>query len=66
MNFAQKHDILFPFFIKVVVNKSKAYFFLITGMIYLEKCNFQLEYCRILFLSLLSRAVVYVNKTEIL
>ena len=25
MNYAQKHDLFFPFFIKVVINKSKAY-----------------------------------------
>ena len=25
MNYAQKYDLFFPFFIKVVVNKSKAY-----------------------------------------
>ena len=29
MNYAQKYDIFFQFFIKVVVNKSKAYSFLI-------------------------------------
>ena len=27
MNYAQKYDLFFPFFIKVVVNKSKAYSF---------------------------------------
>ena len=32
MNHAQKHDFLFKFFIKVVVNKSKVYSFLIIGM----------------------------------
>ena len=26
MNYVQKYDLFFPFFIKVVVNKSKAYF----------------------------------------
>ena len=36
MNFAQKYDLFFPFFIKVV-NKSKAYSFLIMGMLHLQK-----------------------------
>ena len=42
MNYAQKYDIFFPFFIKVVVNKSKAYSFLIIGMMHLQKYYFQL------------------------
>ena len=37
MNYAQKYDLFFPFFIKVVVNKSKAYSFLIIDMIDLQK-----------------------------
>ena len=37
MNYAQKYDLFFPFFIKVVVNKSKAYFFLTIGMMHLQK-----------------------------
>ena len=37
MNYAQKYDLFFPFFIKVVVNKSKAYSFLIIGMVHLQK-----------------------------
>ena len=37
MNYAQEYDIFFPFFIKVVVNKSKAYSFLIIGMMHLQK-----------------------------
>ena len=37
MNYAQKYDIFFPFFIKVVVKKSKAYSFLIIGMMHLQK-----------------------------
>ena len=37
MNYAQKYDLIFPFFIKVVVNKSKAYSFLIIGMMHLQK-----------------------------
>ena len=36
MNYAQKYDLFFPFFIKVVVNKSKAYSFLIIGMMHLQ------------------------------
>ena len=34
MNYAQKYDLFFQFFIKEVVNKSKAYSFLIIGMMY--------------------------------
>ena len=37
MNYAQKYDLFFPFFIKVVVNKSEAYSFLIIGMMHLKK-----------------------------
>ena len=37
MNYAQKYDIFLPFFIKVVVNKSKTYSFLIIGMMHLQK-----------------------------
>ena len=37
MNYAQKYDLFFPFFIKAVVNKSKAYSFLIIGMMHLQK-----------------------------
>ena len=37
MNYAQKYDLFFQFFIKVVVNKSKAYSFLINGMMHLQK-----------------------------
>ena len=66
MNYAQKHDLLFPFFIKVVVNKSKAYSFLIICMMSLQKkYNFQLECCDSIF-SLLRRELEYINKTEIL
>ena len=37
MNYAQKYDLFFPFFIKVVVNKSEAYSFLIIGIMHLQK-----------------------------
>ena len=37
MNYAQNYDLFFPFFIKVVVNKSKAYSFLIIGIMHLQK-----------------------------
>ena len=60
MNYAQKHDLLFPFFIKVAVNKSKVYSFLITGMMFLQKqYYFQLECCDSIF-SLLSRVLEYI------
>ena len=42
MNYAQKYDIFFPFFIKVIVDKSKAYSYLIIGMMHLQKYSFQL------------------------
>ena len=37
MNYAQKYDLFFPFFIKVVDNKSEAYSFLKMGMMHLQK-----------------------------
>ena len=37
MNYAQNYDLFFLFFIKVVVNKSKAYSFLIIGIMHLQK-----------------------------
>ena len=37
MNYAQNYDLFFPFFIKVVFNKSKAYSFLIIGIMHLQK-----------------------------
>ena len=44
MNYAQNYDIFFPFFIKVVVNKSKrkrkrskAYSFLTIGIMHVQK-----------------------------
>ena len=37
MNYAQKYDLFFPFFIKVVANKDNAYYFLIIGMKHIQK-----------------------------
>ena len=37
MNYARKYDLFCPFFIKVVVNKSKAYSFLIIVLKHLQK-----------------------------
>ena len=37
MNYVQKYDMFFPFFIQVVIKKSKAYSFLIFGMTLLQK-----------------------------
>ena len=37
MIYAQNYDLFFPFFIKVVVNKSKACSFLIIGIMHLQK-----------------------------
>ena len=43
MNFAQKYDLFFPFFIRVGVKKSKTYSFLIIGMMCIyKKYYFQL------------------------
>ena len=49
MNYAQKYDIFFPFFIKVVVNKSKAYTFLIIGMMHLQKLSLSVRMLRFHF-----------------
>ena len=65
MNYAQKHDLLFPFFIKVVVKKSKAYYFLIIGMMYLQNILLSVRMLRFHF-SQLRRALAYINKTEVL
>ena len=45
----RKYDLFFPFFIKVVVNKSKAYSFLIIGMIHLQKILLSVILLRIHF-----------------
>ena len=37
MNYAEKYDHFFPFFIKVVVNESKVYSFPIISMMHLQK-----------------------------
>ena len=37
MSYAQNYDLFFPFFIKVVFNKSKAYSFLIIGIMHLQQ-----------------------------
>ena len=55
MNYAQKYDFLIPFFIKVVFIKSKAYSFLIIGMMYLQKILLSVKMLQFRF-SLLSRA----------
>ena len=65
MNYAQKDDIFFPFFIKVVVNKSKAYSFLIIGMMHLQKLLLSVIMLRFHF-SLLGRALEYIKTTEVL
>ena len=49
MNYAQKHDILFPFSTKVVVNKRKAYSFLIIGMMYLQNISISVRMLRFHF-----------------
>ena len=65
MNYAQKYDLFFPFFIKVVVNKCKAYYFLIIGMKHLQKIFLSVKMLRFHF-SLLNRALEYINTTEFL
>ena len=62
MNYAQKYELFSPFFIKVVVNKSKAYSFLIIGMMHLQKILFSVIMLRFHF-SLLSRALEYIKTT---
>ena len=52
-------------FIKVVVNKSKAYFSDNRYDVFTKKYYFQLEFRDSTF-SLLSRALKYINKTEVL
>ena len=66
MNYAQKYELFFPFFIKVDVNKSKAYSFLIIGMMHLKKSIIFIYNAAIPFFSLLSRALQYINTTEVL
>ena len=65
MKYAQKYDLFFPFFIKVVV-KSKAYSFLIIGMMHLQKISLLVRMLRFHFFSLLSRTLEYMNTTEVL
>ena len=49
MNYAQNYDLFFPFFIKVVVNKSKAYSFLIIGIMHLQKILLSVIMLRLYF-----------------
>ena len=49
MIYAQKYDIFFPFFLKVVVNKSKAYSFLIIGVKHLQKISLSVRMLRFHF-----------------
>ena len=49
MNYAQKYDLFFPFFIKLVVNKNKAYSFLIIGMMLLQKILLSVKMLRFHF-----------------
>ena len=65
MNYAQNYDIFFQLFIKVVVNKSKAYSFLITGIMHVQKILLSVIMLRFYFL-LLSRALEYIISTEVL
>ena len=49
MNYAQKYYLFFPFFIKIVVNKSKAYSFLIFGMMHLQNILLSVKMLRFHF-----------------
>ena len=51
MNYAQKYDIFFQFFIEEVVNKSKAYSFLIIGMMHLQKISLSVIMLRFHFVT---------------
>ena len=62
MNYAQKYDLFFPFFIKVVVNKSKAYSFLIIGMIHLQKILLSVIMLRFHFF--IAKQGTWVNKDD--
>ena len=65
MNYAQNYDPFFLFFIKVVFNKSKAYSFLIIGIMHLQKILLSVIMLDSNF-SLLSRALEYIISTEVL
>ena len=65
MNYAQIYDLFFPFFIKVVFNKSKAYSFLIIGIMHLQKILLSVIMLLFYFL-LLSRALEYIISTDVL
>ena len=65
MNYAQKFDLFFPFFNKVVVTKSKAYCLLIIGMMHLQKILLSVRMLQFHFFSLICRALEYINTTEV-
>ena len=62
MNYAQKYDPFFPFFIKVVVNKSKVYSFLIIGMMHIQKIL--LSVITLWFYFFIAKQGTWVNKDD--
>ena len=61
MNYVQKYDLFFPFFIKVVVNKSKAYSFIIIGMMHLQKILLSVIMLRFYFFTSKQGTLVHNN-----
>ena len=59
MNYAQKYDIFLPFFIKLVVNKNKAYSFLIIGMMLLQKILLSVKMLRFHFFTAIQGTCVH-------
>ena len=55
----------FPFYIKEEVNKSKAYSFMIIGMMNVQRISLSVRMLLFHF-SLLSRALEYMNATKVL
>ena len=62
MNYAQKYDLFFPFFIEAVVNKSKAYSFLIIGIMHLQKILLSVILLRFQFFT--SKQGTWVHKDD--
>ena len=62
MNYAQKYDLFFPFFIKVIVNKSKAYSYLIIGMMHLQNILLSVIMLRLHFIT--AKQGTWVHKND--
>ena len=62
----KKYDISFPFVVKAVVNKSRAYFFWIIGMIHLQKIFISIRMLRFHFFTAKQDTLEYINTTGVL